>query len=100
MVRKCVSWFATKFDEIDEKAIGIHFGGSEVAVVARELALTFSESCVRAQVVKRTPGVANKLADLLSRRFQRGVHFVVPQALVGVLEVLIRQRTMDSYRSV
>ena len=145
-----MSRFATKFDEVDEKAIGIQFGDSasqqvaealavligvgawlsirlkglpilevksdsvaaltmvasmhtrspQVAVVARELALTFSESCVRPQVVKHTPGVANKLADILSRRFQPGVHFVVPQALVRVLEVPIRPRTMDFDRSV
>ena len=91
-----VSWFATKFDNVDEKAIGIQFGAAsqqvaealsvllgvrawlsiwlkrlpilevksdsvaamtmvasmhtrspQVAVVARELALTLSESCVR-----------------------------------------------------
>ena len=132
-----VFWFATKFDDVDEKAIGIQFGDSasqqvaealavlfgvrawlsiwlkglpilevksdsvaavtvvasmhtrspQVAVVARELALTLSESCVRPQVVKHTPGVANKLADILSRRFQPGVHFVVPQVFVRVAEV-------------
>ena len=106
-----VSWFATKFGEVDEKAIGIQFGNSasrrvaealavlvgvrawlsiwlkgvpnlqvksdgvaastlvtgspQVAPAARELVLTFSESCVRPQVVKHTSGVANKLADLL-----------------------------------
>ena len=65
-----------------------------------ELALTLSESCVRPQVVKHTPGVANKFADILSRRFQLGVHFVVPQAFVRVPEVPIRPRTMDFYRSV
>ena len=147
---KVVSWFATKFDENDEKAIGIQFGNSDsqqvadalaalvgvrawlsiwleglpifevksdsvaaltmvsrmhtrspqVTVGAKELALTFVESCVRPQVVKHTPGVANKLADLLSRRFQPGVDFVVPQALVGVPEVPVRPRTMDFYRSV
>ena len=94
---KLVSWFATKFDEVDEKAVGIQLSNSDsqqvaealailvgvrawlsiwleglpifevksdsvaaltmvarmhtrspqVAVVAKELALTFSESCVR-----------------------------------------------------
>ena len=50
-------------------------------------------------MVKHTPGVANKLADILSRRFQPGVHFVVPQAFVGVPEVPIRPGTMEFYRS-
>ena len=35
--------------------------------------------CSSWQVVKHTPGVANRLADILSRRFQPGVQFVVPQ---------------------
>ena len=43
--------------------------------------------------MKHTPGVADKLADFQSWRFQPGVHVVVPQA--PVLEVLIRPRTMD-----
>ena len=60
----------------------------QVAVVARELALTFSESCARPQVVKHTPGVANTLADILCA------------SLLRVPEVPIRPRTMDFYRSV
>ena len=68
----------------------MHTWSPQVVVVARELALTLSESCVRPQVVKHTPGVANKLADILTRRFQPGVHFVVPQAFIRVPEVPIR----------
>ena len=78
----------------------MHTRSRQVAVVARELALTLSESCVRPHVVKHTPGVANKLADILSRRFQPGVHFVVPEAFVDVPEVSIRPRIMDFCRSV
>ena len=55
---------------------------------------------MRPQVVKHTPGAANRLADILSRRFQPGVHFVIPQAFDGVPEISIRLRTMDFYRSV
>ena len=35
---KCVSWFATKFVEVDEKAIGIQFGDSASQQVAEALA--------------------------------------------------------------
>ena len=45
----------------------MHTRSPQVAVVARELALTLSESCARPQVVKHTPGVANKLADIVSQ---------------------------------
>ena len=72
-----------------------HTRSPQNAVVARELALTLSYSCVkvRPHVVKHTPGIVNNLADLLSRRFQLGVHFVAPQASIGMPEVPIRPRT-------
>ena len=75
----------------------MHTESPLVAVVARERALTFSESCVRPQVVKHTPGDANKLADLLSQRFQLGVPVAVSLAPVGVPEVHNRPRTVDSF---
>ena len=34
-----VSWFATKFDDVDEKAIGIQFGDSASQQVADSLSL-------------------------------------------------------------
>ena len=76
----------------------MHTRSPHVAVVARELALTLSGSCVRPQVVKHTPGVANRLVDILSRRFQPGVQFVVPQVLLVLVSIL--PRTMVFYRSV
>ena len=37
--RKLVSWFATKFDDVDEKVIGIQFGKSDSQQVAEALAV-------------------------------------------------------------
>jgi hypothetical protein len=71
-----------------------------VAVVAREMALTLSDACIRPEVVAHIPGVANKLADTLSRRFAPGVSFSVPAALLQVRETVIQPRTVGYYRSV
>ena len=71
-----------------------------VAVIARELALTLSDACVRPDVVAHIPGVANGLADRLSRRFQPGVRFSLPHALVCVPETIIPPRTPAYYRTV
>ena len=48
---------------------------------------------------EHTPGVANRLADTLSRRFQPGVQLLFLK-FDGVPEVFIRPRTMDFYHSV
>ena len=61
----------------------------QLSFVARELALTLSRSCIRPVVVEHTPGVCNKLADALSRRYQPGVSWQVPAALRHVTEVSV-----------
>jgi hypothetical protein len=69
-----------------------------IAVVARELALTLSASCIRPCIVEHTPGVANKLADLLSRRFQPGTTWRTPGALVRIAECVLPPRDAGYYR--
>jgi hypothetical protein len=70
-----------------------------IAVVAREMALTLSASCVRPCIVEHTPGVANKLADVLSRRFQPGAIWRLPSALAHTTECVLPPRGAGYYRS-
>ena len=70
-----------------------------VGVVAREVALTLSRACLRPCVIAHTPGVANKLADALSRRFQPGVAWQRPAALAQVLECFLAPRCAAYYRT-
>ncbi len=143
-------WFATKFTDVDARAVGLGFGTSSaqqvaeafailfgmrawiaewagsaprlqvrsdsvtalsmmarmqtssphVAVVARELALTLCHSCIRPRVIEHTPGVAIKLADILSRKYEPGIVFVVPQVLEAVPEQVLEARTAAYYRAV
>ncbi len=72
----------------------------QVGVVARELALTLSCSCVRPCVIEHTPGVANKLADALSRRYQPGVAWQRPAAVAHVPECLLAPRCAKYYLTV
>ncbi len=71
----------------------------QVTVVARELALTLAASGVRPCVVEHTPGVANKLADALSRRFQPGTTWQRPAALAQTPECILAPRDALYYRS-
>ncbi len=68
---------------------------------SREVALTLScSSCVRPCVIEHTPGVANKLADALSRRYQLGVACQRPAAVAHVPECLLAPRCAKYYRTV
>ena len=68
-------------------------------LIARELALELAEGCFRPQVVEHIPGVANCIADGLSRKFQPGAPFILPYALVGVPELDCPQRDRSYYKS-
>jgi guanyl-specific ribonuclease Sa len=69
-----------------------------LAIVAREMALTLSASCVRPCIVEHTPGAANKLADQLSRKYEPGTTWRTPGALLGIAECVLPQRTCGYYR--
>jgi hypothetical protein len=71
-----------------------------VALVARELALTLANACIRPRVIEHTPGVANKLADMLSRNPEPGGQFTVPHVLQRVPECVLPLRTVRYYRAV
>ena len=61
--------------------------GSIGGLVAREIALELGDSSFSPQILDHVPGVANKLADTLSRKYQPGVKYKTPQVLQGVEEV-------------
>jgi hypothetical protein len=61
-------------------------------VVAREIALDVARACYEPIVVEHVPGVSNKICDHLSRKFQPGVSFTLPAALVRAEETVIKPR--------
>ena len=70
-----------------------------VGVVAREIALTLAASVVRPRIIEHTPGIANKLADALSRRHQPGVKWQLPAVISHIPECILVPRCADYYRS-
>ena len=77
----------------------MHTSSPSVGVVAREVAFTLSRACVRPSVIAHTPGVANKLADALSRRYQPGVSWQRPAAIAQVPECFLAPRCAEYYRT-
>ena len=64
-------------------------------IIARELALVFSGVCHRPDFVAHIPGVANKIADELSRKYEPSHTFALPSLLSTATErwVPVRDRT-------
>ena len=67
--------------------------------VARELALDLSEGSFRPGVFEHTPGICNVIPDALSRKFQPGTHFVLPEALWATTETVLQARSSSFFRA-
>ena len=74
--------------------------GWRLAIVARELALDVASGSYTPGVAVHTPGIANVVADLLSRQQMPGKPFTLPPSLVGVPETLVRLRDASFMRLV
>ena len=70
------------------------------STIARELALSMAIHGIRPRIVAHTPGVANVLADALSRRFQPGACWKLPAALGEVPETIVDPMRNDYYLTV
>ena len=73
--------------------------GKGPGIVAREMALDVAESLYRPDVVEHVPGIANKVCDMLSRKFQPGAKFSMPSALKHANETVVAVRNKAYYRS-
>ena len=71
-----------------------------INMLTRETALEFGDSTYRPAHRTHVPGVANKVADTLSRRFQyKDKPFVIPQVLTNVPELTLPARDISYYKS-
>jgi len=68
-------------------------------IIARELALLFAMQCHRPDILEHIPGVSNKLADALSRRYEPGFVFERPEMLASATEIFPEKRVVGYYRA-
>jgi len=73
-----------KSDSVSALTLLLHMRPSthKLAIIAREMALDISEACYRPMCVSHIPGVANKIADTLSR--PGGMGWTLPPELAQV----------------
>ena len=72
-------------------------GSRALGIIVKELALEFSRSSFRPRWHEHIPGVANDLADNLSRRFQPGFEFHASSLLKNAKEVVVPSRGPSFY---
>mgnify|MGYP001029518906 CR=1 FL=1 len=66
--------------------------------IAKEIALELSLAVFRPKTASHIPGIANTVADVLSRKFEPNRRdWKLPQELHGVEEVFPGDRTPDYY---
>ena len=70
-----------------------------LALIAREFALDLGTACYKPEVVQRLPGIANVLADTLSRKYDPGKTFVLHPLLTSAAEVCPPPRPITWWRS-
>jgi hypothetical protein len=68
-------------------------------LIASELALDLGDASFAPDTISHTPGVANTLADVLSRTYQPGKTWELPASLRSVPETLPPQRGKQFWRT-
>ena len=73
--------------------------GKATAIIAREITLDIAFACYAPSVAEHVPGIANATCDMLSRKFQPGKAYRLPDCLAGVTEEVLDQRCALYFRS-
>ena len=71
--------------------------GKATGIIAREIALLLAGANFYPAVAEHIPGLANQVADSLSRKHQPGKKFLLPAVLNGVSETKLPPRGADFY---
>ena len=86
-------------DNLGALFMGAQMRSTASAVISREVALLYGEGSFEPRVFQHLPGVANVLADTLSRMNEPGFSAELPDELVGVSPVIVPVRTKSYYHT-
>ena len=67
-------------------------------IISREVALVYTESSFEPRVFERLPGVANGIADTLSRLDEPGCHKTLPAELYDIAPTIAPERVKSWYK--
>ena len=67
------------------------------SIISREVALTYAECAFEPRVFEHIPGIANGIADTLSRLHEPGTDKTLPEELRNITPSVVPLRTKDWY---
>ena len=70
-----------------------------LGIIAREIALDTADAIYEPQIASHIPGIANVVADTLSRRFDPAKTYSVPPPLVHAKEIQVGPRSGGWWRT-
>jgi hypothetical protein len=72
---------------------------ASLGIIAREMALDISDSAYAPDLAEHVPGIANKVADVLSREFSPDAAGSIPPNLESAKRVSVPRRDLSYYRT-
>ena len=99
--RQLRSTVVVRGDNVTMLTMVLQFNGSSYGlnVVASEVALELADAAYRPLVAEHVPGVANTLADALSRVSDPAKVWQLPAQLQGAVRALVPERPRAWYRA-
>ena len=88
-----------KSDNYSALAMGSRMKIRASPLIAKEIALLYSEAAHEPRIFEHVPGVANILADALSRAFEPGTDKELPPQLSGATQVHVARRRRSWYKT-
>ena len=88
-----------KSDNYSALAMGSKMKIRASPLIAKEIALLYSEAAHEPRIFEHVPGIANVLADALSRAFEPGTDKELPPQLSGAKEIHVARRTSTWYKT-
>ena len=79
-------------------ALKLKTSGRAPGIIAREMALDMAAALYVPNIAEHVPGIHNVVPDALSRKFQPGQSFVLPNVLKEVPELILPPRGREYYR--
>ena len=73
---------------------------AQLNIIARELALDLGDCSFKPSLITHTPGVANVVPDILSRKYQPDKNFCLPACLASVPEAVPPTREEGYYKAI
>ena len=86
-------------DNLGALFMGAQMRSTASPVISKEVALMYGEGSFEPRVFQHLPGIANVVADGLSRMAEPGNSAALPDEVIGITPAVVPVRTKSFYRT-